>query len=348
MADLENLRAQLTPVQRDILNAIWDFHRERAEWITARVLHHRFSKEAVRSALQELGGRIAYEARDAGKERYGLTLLGLLLTDQGEEIEQLLAGYLSYLRDRFDADPGIELVKSQEVEAALHLSAEQSRLLRQLIRLGHFYGNGGSFGDQEWSVGLPYNVEDLLSVKDFRAFVRTSVVREFDPAVPVFDRERIQYLSARPQKEEPHDEFAFISEAGLREQLWEDWQEAQKIHEANARKSCMILCGGILEGILLDALTSDPTRARDTYERLRGKRPPDLPQWNLGDLVDVAKELAILQNATIHLSHALREYRNLIHPGRQVQRGIKISKEQADIAINVVRICLRELATRGR
>jgi hypothetical protein len=346
MADLESLRAQLTPVQCEILNAVWDFYRQRAEWISARVLHHRFGKEAVRSALQQLGGSIAYEAKDSGKERYGLTFLGVLLTDQEEEIEQLFAGYLSYLRDRFDADPGIELVKSQEVEAALHLSVDQSRFLSRLIRLGHFYGDGGSFGDQEWSVGLPYNVEDLLLVKDFRAFVRMSVVREFDPSVPVFDRERIQYLLARPQKNEPHDEFAFISEAGLREQLWEDWQEAQKVHAADARKSCVILCGGVLEGILLDALASDRTLARERYTRPRGRRPVDLHQWSLADLIDVAEEHGILRKATIHLSQALREYRNLIHPGRQMRAGMIMSKEEANIAINVVRICLRELATR--
>jgi len=78
-----------------------------------------------------------------------LTFLGVLLTDQGEESEGLLVRYLEYVRDRCKTDPSLEWVRSQEVEAALGLTAPRSRLLRQLIRLSHWWGGGSGFGDQE-------------------------------------------------------------------------------------------------------------------------------------------------------------------------------------------------------
>jgi len=219
LPDLNDLRRRLTDEQRAILSAIWEHYRDRDGRILRRALHQRFGKQLVRASLEQLGGSIAFEFPEGGRETYGLTFLGILLTDQGEESEQLLVRYLDYVRGRFVSDPEIERLQGQEIEAALGLSAQQSHLLRLLIHFGHLWGNAASLGPGEWSVGVPYDIEDLPSVQDLWAYVRTRALKDYDPAVPVNDSHRIRFLLSRAQIEGKADELQFKSEAGKHDQI---------------------------------------------------------------------------------------------------------------------------------
>lgn len=345
VTELNNFREQLTEDQRTILNAIWDYFLTHHQWIPVRVLHQRFGKATARSALEQLGGSIVFEARDSGKECYQLSFLGVLLTHQGEEGERLLVKYLEYLRQRFLSDPEIERVTSQEVEAALRLDTQKSSLLNQLINISRLWGGSSSHGPEGWTAGMPDDVDDLPSIPDLRAYVQAYALKNFDPAVPVDERVRIGYFLGTSQKKGLPSEFAFIRDPGLQSQLSEDWQEAQAVHGVKAWKSCVVLCGGILEGMLFDAVSKDEQRAREAFSRLRHKSPPKLERWDLKEFVDVAEEMSILSKGTVHLGHALREFRNLIHPGRQMRQKVKVTEKEANIALDAVRICIRELAS---
>jgi hypothetical protein len=60
-------------------------------------------------------------------------------------------------------------------------------------------------------------------------------------------------------------------------------------------------------------------------------------------LIDVAADLKRIPDTTKNLSHAVRGFRNLVHPGRQVRTGEQASQQQAMISIQVVEICLGTL-----
>ena len=216
---LDDLRRRLTDEQRAILSAIWEHYRDRDRWILRRALHQRFGKQLVRSSLEQLGGSIFFESQEAGREVYCLTFLGILLTDQGEETEELLTRYLDYIRGHFVSDPEIEKFEGKEIEIALGLSAQQSDLLRLLIHFGHFWGNTASLGKGEWSVGVPYDIDDLPSVQDLRAYVRTRALKDYDPAVPVNDSDRIRFLLSRAQIEGEANELQFKNEADKHHQI---------------------------------------------------------------------------------------------------------------------------------
>lgn len=100
-----DLRAQLCESERRLLGEIWQYRRDRYEWVPTRVLHHRLGKDGVVTALNKLGGSIVRVVRDGGRDRYQLLFLGVLLTDDGQAAERLWAQYLAYLRDRFRRDP---------------------------------------------------------------------------------------------------------------------------------------------------------------------------------------------------------------------------------------------------
>ena len=321
--DLDALRHSLSALQREFASALWAFYREHNQWVPSRIAHQHFGKAAVQAHLAELGPSLVQAYRDEGKEYYRLTFLGVLVTDQGVGAEDLLVRYLEYVRDRHRSDPRVEWVGSQEVETALRLSAAQSRLLRQLIRLSHWWGGGGAFGEREWTVGVPVDVDELAAEADLRHYVREHVLKHFP-------------IEARPpaapgQGDAPGGAFWFIEDAALRERLAADWHEAQDVCHVLGWKSCVILCGGILEALLANALA----RAGSPAAR---RRPL------LGGLVTAATERQVLKKDALRPSPTLLAFRGLIGSGPRPRKAAAPNRTEAEAALDAVRSCLRPLA----
>jgi hypothetical protein len=141
----------------------------------------------------------------------------------------------------------------------------------------------------------------------------------------------------------------FIQDEVLRDLLASDWLEARTIYPACAYKSCVILCGGILEGLLLDALLHDKQPASTAFKQKYGKNSPQLERWSLQQLVEIGKELGLFSDPTLlPLSDVVRQWRDLVHPGRQVRTTLTVTPEKAAIAINAVSICIHDLDLAAR
>lgn len=321
--DLDALRRRLGPAQRAFASALWAFYRDHTQWVPSRIVHQHFGRAAAESHLAELGSSLVAVQRDQGKPYYRLTFLGVLLTDQGAEAEGLLTRYLEYVRDRYRSDPGVEWVGSQEVEAALRLSVDQSRLLRQLVRLSHWWGGGSAFGEREWTVGVPVDVDDLAAEADVRRYVREHVLKHF----PLEARR----AAAQKPGGTPGGAFWFVEDAALRERLAAAWHEAQDVFHVLAWKSCVILCGGILEALLSRALARKGSAA--------GRARP-----SLATLVTAATRRRLVKKDSLQLSPALQAFPALIHPGRQPSTPVVLGRAEADAALAAVRSCLKQIA----
>ena len=61
----------------------------------------------------------------------------------------------------------------------------------------------------------------------------------------------------------------------------------------------------------------------------------------------VAQQLGVLKGGSgwVNVSQAVREFRNLIHPGNQWQRKTAVGSEDAAVALNAVRRFIRDFAT---
>jgi hypothetical protein len=334
--DLDVLRRRLTQDQRAVLNTVWGHYRDQDRWAPRHLLHERFGAPALSATLDQLGGGVVAEYRDDDQECYRLTFLGVLLADQGQESEELLARYLIFVRGRFRSDPQVEWVGSQEVETALGLTRERSRLLRQLIRLSHWWGGGSGFGGREWTVGVPVDVDDLPAESDLQGYVRDHVLRHFAPELFLGESGGLSLRVQAGREERPRDAFWFVQDPILRRQLAMDWHEAQDVRQVRGWKSCVVLCGGVLEAMLQDALS------RAESPSAHGA-PTDTGGKSLAELVEGATTLGILGQGALPLAPTLLGFRNLIRPDLQIRQGAEVTKEDADAALNAVKACLRQV-----
>lgn len=135
--------------------------------------------------------------------------------------------------------------------------------------------------------------------------------------------------------------FHFVADSGIRKILERDYFEVQKTVLTNSWKSAMLLSGGSIEAILLDLLHKDESAAKSSS---KAPAETNLDRWHLNDLIEVAVETKLVSSAVAKLSHSVREYRNLIHPGVEIRGNLKVEPEEAKIAVEVLNILIRELS----
>lgn len=138
-------------------------------------------------------------------------------------------------------------------------------------------------------------------------------------------------------------DFSFVRDGKLKGIVERDYDELQRVKAASAIKSRLILAGGLIEALLLDALQGDEPKARVA------KKAEDKPldEWNLSSLIDVAVELGFISAGAQKFGHSVREFRNLVHPGREIRFNLRVAVEEADIAEKVLGIVIRDLRDKG-
>jgi len=135
-------------------------------------------------------------------------------------------------------------------------------------------------------------------------------------------------------------DLSFLTSTDLRTIIERDYEEVQKTMVAGAHKATVVMCGSIMEALLLDALSKDEPKARGS-----SKAPASpVKKWRLETLIDVAIDLGIIGPGADKLSHSIRQYRNLIHPSVEVRSRLKAENEEARIAIEVLRMIIRDLS----
>lgn len=123
--------------------------------------------------------------------------------------------------------------------------------------------------------------------------------------------------------------------------------EVEICFENGAFLAVIILCGSTLEGLLYEVAKSHPA----DYNRAKAAPRPDgkvrpFPQWTLNDLLNCSRELGLLGEDVTKFGHAVREFRNYIHPHQQVAENFRPRQVTAQVARQVLRAAIDDLGTR--
>lgn len=128
--------------------------------------------------------------------------------------------------------------------------------------------------------------------------------------------------------------FDFINDSKFREILERDYKELDKCLETKSSKSVLILAGSIIESILADYFINFPI---DGYEQNK------ILSLDLFKLIELAKEKGLISQKTKDLSTVIKNYRNLIHPGREIRKGEKFDFDTAVVAKSLLNIVVKEI-----
>ncbi len=122
--------------------------------------------------------------------------------------------------------------------------------------------------------------------------------------------------------------------------------EIRKCLNAKASLAAIFLCGSTLEGILLGIATKNqkefnqsPASPKDLAGKVK-----KFQDWTLADFINVARDLNLLGEDVKKFSHALRDFRNYIHPYQQMMSNFNPDEHTAKICWNVLQAAITQLS----
>lgn len=123
------------------------------------------------------------------------------------------------------------------------------------------------------------------------------------------------------------------------------YEEAVQCLNANSPLATIFLCGSILEGLLLGVALKNMrefNQASSSPKDDQGKVKV-FQQWTLAQFIDVGCELGHLKLDVKKFGHALRDFRNYIHPYQQMSSQFNPDKHTAEICLQVLRAAIASL-----
>jgi hypothetical protein len=122
--------------------------------------------------------------------------------------------------------------------------------------------------------------------------------------------------------------------------------EARTAMGAGAYLSTILLCGSVLEAVLLGAAQKEPARFNraSASPKASDGSVKRFHEWSLAQFIDVASEAGLLKPDVKKFSHGLRDFRNYIHPYEQMLSGFSPDEHTAKVCFQVLKAALASVA----
>lgn len=128
--------------------------------------------------------------------------------------------------------------------------------------------------------------------------------------------------------------FNFITNEEFRLGLESDYKELQATFKVDAWKAVHVLAGSIIEALLIDFLLSTKHKSWSTNKILSLK---------FNEAIKECKEVGLLSNRSESLTTVVKDFRNLIHPGRIKRLAQNVDRNSAQIAISLVELIIEDV-----
>lgn len=122
--------------------------------------------------------------------------------------------------------------------------------------------------------------------------------------------------------------------------------EISKCLTAKAPLAAIFLCGSTLEGILLGVACARPRdfNQSSASPKDRQGKVKQFQDWTLSDFINVARDLDLVGEDVKKFSHALRDFRNYIHPYEQIASRFNPDEHTATICWKVLQAAIAQLS----
>jgi hypothetical protein len=126
-----------------------------------------------------------------------------------------------------------------------------------------------------------------------------------------------------------------ISDPKMQAILARRWQECVICVKSGAPLAATVMMGGVLEGLLLAKINQLPNMApvftAASAPRDKAGKTLVLKEWTLKNYIDVAHEMKWITTAAKDIGEVMRDYRNYIHPQKELSHGISLVQGDAQM-----------------
>lgn len=123
-------------------------------------------------------------------------------------------------------------------------------------------------------------------------------------------------------------------------------KEARTAMGAGAYLATVLLCGSVLEAVLLGAAQKQPARFNQAAASPKAADGSvrRFHEWSLAQFIDAASEIDLLKPDVKKFGHGLRDFRNYIHPYEQMASGFMPDQHTAKVCFQVLKAALASVA----
>ncbi len=132
-------------------------------------------------------------------------------------------------------------------------------------------------------------------------------------------------------------------DAALSEALAARMSEAHACIEGKAYLAAVILSGSVLEGLCLGYGSRIAERVNRAYAAQYKKPAPQFHAWKLREWIEILGRLSDLSPNVEKFGHALRDFRNFVHPAEQLAHRFAPDQHTARIGFQVVVAAIEDL-----
>ena len=125
--------------------------------------------------------------------------------------------------------------------------------------------------------------------------------------------------------------------------------EIKKCLNAKAPLSVIFLSGSTLEGILLGIASKLPKEFNQSKSAPKDKegKVKSFQDWTLSNFIDVSSDVGFLKEDVKKFSHALRDFRNYIHPYGQISNRFNPNEHTALMCWQVLKAAIFQISEKN-
>lgn len=126
------------------------------------------------------------------------------------------------------------------------------------------------------------------------------------------------------------------------------WNECAKCVAADAHLAAIVMMGGLLEALFVSRAIKMPDKSplllstNAPKDKNTGK-VINYQEWMLDSYIKVGTELGWITSSAKNVADTLKEYRNFVHPAKELRYGIKLSLNDSSIFWQVTKALTRQL-----
>lgn len=248
-----------------------------------------------------------------------------------EEVEQFISRGEELLKNaEFDENGGL-IQDLQNIETEW-ISDIKSSMTEHLGKNDELYKDFDSVG-----VGVVYPLRRDYKEKHIEQFKsemgkRLAYLSSFRKNLAKKNQTKTTSQNITP-KEDIEKALSFVKNDRLRQILVRDLFDAQ---QATSHKSIVVLCGGVVEAVLIYKLSQGSRKAKATAEFTKkypnARTPNDINSWSFEQVIFVSKQVKMIDEGLRSAFDSIRNFRNFVHPYREVTSPSSPDRHMADIA----------------